>query len=1365
MALVSAAITPAYCLAAASPAPIQSRHPALPIRFESSGVSGFRSQGGRQSIALEAGAATIYGPAGSIGMTFPGARPVAPTADDPHPSIANYFFGTNPTNWRSNVPAYSRIRYRDLYPGVDLLFYGNTPRLEFDFAVRPGADPSQIRIAFQAAGRISQTQGGDLAITGAGTEIVLRKPSLYQDSKDGRHAVTGSYQVAKRSIRFQVGPYDHSLPLIIDPILTYTTFFGGSSSEVAYAVATDPSGNMYITGSTSSTDLPTTTGTPATRFGGGALDTFVAKFSASGALLYSTYLGGSGDEVAYGIAVDSLGNAYVTGNTTSADFPVSQTAYRSSLTGSSNAFVAKLNPTGTAVLYSSYLGGSGNDTGYGIAVDRSGDMFIAGSTSSLNFPVSATAYRTTYSGGSFDAFVIALTPSGSSLLYSTFLGGSNEDQAYAIALDAQGDAYVAGETLSANFPNIPGSIQAIQKGSYDGFVAALNPTGTALIYATPLGGSADDYACGIAVDSAGNAYVSGYTASTDFPHTSGVVQPGKAAGYDAFVTKVSPSGAALVYSTFLGASGDDYALPIAVDSGGNVYVTGNTTSTDFPVTADAAQSSSVGGYAAFAAVLNSDGSALWYGTYLGGSESQTGWGIALAPSREFVVVGYTASSDFPMTSGAFQAALGGSTNAFLARYSAVTLPALTISGNPSGSFTMGQVGAAYSVVVSNSAGAGSTSGMVTVTETAPAGLKLVSMSGTGWACPNGATRCTRNDPLAPGASYSTITVTVNVSQAAPSQVTNQVSVAGGGAPGANAPYVTPISPAPQTITFAALSNEALGTPPFTVNATASSGLAVSFASTTSAICTLQGATVTLLATGTCTIQATQAGNANYSAAIPVSQSFIVTAGLATPGASSLSFPNTMVGKSSAILTVTLRNSGNAALTITSIALTGSDAANYQYTADAANPCPLSPATLSAGATCTLDVAFVPLSQGGHNNAQLAITDNSGNVAGATQMIGFTAAGIVLSSIAVSANSTSLASGNSEQFTATGKYSDASAADLTSQVTWSSSALGVAAISSSGLATALAAGQASISASQNGVSSNSFQLTVPAGSPAAISVISGSGQSATVRTAFATQLQALVKNGGGDPVPGASVTFTSPSSGASATFANGLATCTTATNSAGIATSLTLTATAAVGSYTVTAAVTGVAATASFALTNLKASLLAITEVPVGAFLQGRSAAFIITIANSATAGPTSGPVTVTESLPNGLTLTGLNGGPAWNCSVLAGSCVTNTVLNPGSTYPSITATVSVPSNAPGLISIGANVSGGASATVAASYSIPILSACDLNQDGSTSVIDVQNIINEVFGLSPAVNDLNGDSAVTVLDVRIAINAALGLGCS
>jgi thermitase len=568
----------------------------------------------------------------------------------------------------------------------------------------------------------------------------------------------------------------------------------------------------------------------------------------------------------------------------------------------------------------------------------------------------------------------------------------------------------------------------------------------------------------------------------------------------------------------------------------------------------------------------------------------------------------------------------------------------------------------------------------------------------------------------------------------------------------------------QSISFGALPNVALGRAPFSVSATASSGLTVSFASLTTTVCTVSGTTVTLAAIGNCTIEATQAGNAVYTAAPSVDQSFTVTGPTATPGAGAANFANTIVGKSSAIQTFTLQNSGNAPLTIASIAVTGSDSGNYLYTADAVHPCPISPATLAAASSCTLDVAFAPVGQGSHNQAQVAIVDNSANVPGSTQTVALTGTGIVLSAIAIGANSATLAYGASEQFTAAGTYSDTSTANLTSQVTWASSAPAVASMSAGGMATALLTGQTNITASLSGVTSNIFALTVTAGTPASISGTAGSGQSTTVGTVFTSLLQALVKDGGGNLVPNASVTFTAPASGASGTFSNGLATYTTATNTSGVATALTFTANSTAGAYSVTASVAGVSPAASFSLTNTIPPALTITETAAGTFIQGQNAVYNVTVANAANAGPTSGPITMTEKVPAGLTLIGLNGGSTWNCSVANTSCTTSTVLNPGASS-SIVVTLSVPFNGPSSATNGISLSAGGSVTIAASNPTAIVSACAVTLDSQPSVADVQAIINEALGVSAPANDLNGDGTVNVVDLQIVSNAVLGQSCS
>jgi hypothetical protein len=568
----------------------------------------------------------------------------------------------------------------------------------------------------------------------------------------------------------------------------------------------------------------------------------------------------------------------------------------------------------------------------------------------------------------------------------------------------------------------------------------------------------------------------------------------------------------------------------------------------------------------------------------------------------------------------------------------------------------------------------------------------------------------------------------------------------------------------QTITFAAIANQALGTSAFALSATATSGLSVSFASQTMPVCTVANGSVTLVAIGTCTIQATQSGNTSYSAAPPVSQSFTVMGGIGTAGVNTLNFPNTLVGGSSPTQTFNFQNSGNTALTIAAIAPAGPDAADYRYSSDGAHPCPLSPLALGAGASCTLDITFAPVSQGQHNNAQIAITDNSGNISGSTQSIGVAGVGIVLLSIATSANNASLAYGESEQFTATGTYSDNSTANLTSQTTWASSVPGVATVNTSGVATAQSVGQTNITAALSGITSNALQLSVTPGAPASIAASAGSGQSVVAGSAFASTLQAVVKDGGGNPVPNAPVVFTAPAGGASGTFANGMTVYTATTNGSGAAVSTVFTANSIAGNYSVSAGVSGVSNQAGFSLTNIKVPTLTISETPAGLFIQGQPAAFVITVANAADGAPTAGTVTVAQSVPAGLTLTGLSGGATWNCSLATASCTSSTALNAGATS-NIAVAVAVALNAPAAVSNGVMVSGGGSQPSAATYSTPIVSACAVTQDTIVSVTDLQQVINEALGVAPPSNDLNSDGRIDIVDLQIVTTAALGGSCN
>ena len=446
---------------------------------------------------------------------------------------ANYFIGNDPTRWRTDVSTYGRVLYKDIYPGIDLAYYGDQGQLEYDFLVAPGTDPSVIGLRYAGVDTMEVDSHGDLILKVAGAEIRQRKPLIYQENGDIRREVAGGYSIRGRDeIKFAVGTYDLSRPLVIDPVLVYSTYLGGSVQDEGHGIAVDSAGSAYVTGFTTSPDFPAAFAFQSAYVS--ARDAFVTKLNPSGnALVYSTYLGGIGDEIGFGIAVDSAGSAYVTGYTGSMNFPTAF-AFQSTRAccGSDDAFVTKLNPSGTALLYSTYLGGTGSDEGNAIAVDSVGSAYVAGSTTSTNFPT-AFAFQNTYGGGAVDAFVTKLNATGSALLYSTYLGGNSTDDGRAIAVDSAGSAYVTGSTDSTNFPSA-----SANAGVNDAYVTKLSPGGTGLVYSIRLGGGGSDAGIGIALDSPGSAYVTGSTGSTDFP-TASAFQNAYAGGGDAFVTKLA----------------------------------------------------------------------------------------------------------------------------------------------------------------------------------------------------------------------------------------------------------------------------------------------------------------------------------------------------------------------------------------------------------------------------------------------------------------------------------------------------------------------------------------------------------------------------------------------------------------------------------------------------------------------------------------------------------------------------------------------------------------------------------------------------------------------------------------------------------
>lgn len=589
----------------------------------------------------------------------------------PQKCKVNYFIGNDPSRWHTDIPTYAGVLYEGAYQGVDLKFYGRGRELEYDVVVKPGADAGQVRFAYEGVKELRLTTEGNLALKlPDGGELLQKKPVVYQEIAGQRVAREARFAVQEGGARlmagFEVAAYDKKYPLVIDPVLIYSTYLGGNDYDEALGIAVDASGAAYVAGYTSSSNFPTSNALQGSNAGG--QDVFVAKLTPAGnGLAYATYLGGSSDDYAYGVAVDASGAAYVAGATYSSNFPTTANALqRTHGGGSYDAFVAKISPAGDSLAYATYLGGSGGDRANGIAVDVDGSAYITGGTGSPNFPTTAGALQKTF-GGAWDAFVAKLSPGGNTLVYSTYLGGSSEDCGNGITVDAAGAAYVTGQASSTNFPTTVNALQRIHGGGYsDAFVAKLTSGGDALVYATYLGGSGDELGKGIAVDAAGAAYVTGFTYSPNFPTTPNALQKTFGGGAcDAFVAKVSPVGDTLSYSTYLGGSGQDIANGIAVDSTGAAYITGYTSSSNFP-TSNAPQGAFGGARDAFVTKMSPGGDSLTYSTYLGGSTWDWANGIAVDAAGAAYVAGYT-FGNFPTANALHWNYGGGGGDAFVAK--------------------------------------------------------------------------------------------------------------------------------------------------------------------------------------------------------------------------------------------------------------------------------------------------------------------------------------------------------------------------------------------------------------------------------------------------------------------------------------------------------------------------------------------------------------------------------------------------------------------------------------------------------------------------------------------------------------------------
>jgi hypothetical protein len=965
-----------------------------------------------------------------LAMRFAGANPRSiATGVDRLPGKSNYFIGNDPTKWRTGVPNYARVKYENAYPGVDLVYYGNQGQLEYDFVIAPGIDPAviQLHVGTGAVSARERAQGarlridrdGDLIVKVENGELRLQKPQVYQPSRalsrvalersrgESRIPIEARYKLSGHNqVSFELGPFDSAKPLVIDPALIYSTYLGGSKADAAYSIAVDNAGEAYVSGDTEfSTDFPVTTGAFQTVCPAdcNATHAFVTKLDASGsALVYSTYLGGSNAEYEYlnGIAVDSSGNAYVTGTTYSSDFPTTSGAFQTALGGNgsvSNAFVTKVNATGSALVYSTYLGGSGGDQGLGMALDAADNAYVTGSTSSIDFPITPGALQTACGGGCVgggDAFVAKLNTSGSALVYSTYLGGSASEQAPGVSVDPSGNAYVTGGTYSTDFPTTAGAFQTVCGGDCtppDAFVTKLNSTGSALLYSTYLGGSGNDWAYAMAVDMSGNAYVTGHTSSIDFPITAGAFQTacgGGCVNWDAFITKLNPAGAALVYSTYLGGSNYEEGDGIAIDELGSAYVVGNTSSSDFPVTSGAFQAvcnrgTNCGSYGdGFVTNLNTSGAVLLYSTYLGGSSSDGALGVAVGASGYVYIAGSTNSLDFPTTAGAFQPVCRGdcaSGDAFITKFDfGVDLSSTALAF---GNQTLGITSPPQSVSITNNT--------VVALNTSSIGISganagdFAETNTCGASLPSGA-NCTITVTFTPSL-VGNETATLTVAGNAPSG-SQTVSLTGTGVQPVVAllptslTFPTQVVFTPSKIQTVTVRNAGTGT--LTIASIAATG---QFSQTnTCGTRVASGASCTISVTFRPKNKGPLNGAVTLTDNAPDSPQKVTLAGTGTYvqlTSTSLNFGNQPVGTKSLPKKITLSNKGSATVSISGITVTGANNHDFAQT----NTCGSS---VASGASCFITVTFTPSAKG-KRTASVSVSDNGG---GSPQTVGLAGTG-------------------------------------------------------------------------------------------------------------------------------------------------------------------------------------------------------------------------------------------------------------------------------------------------------------------------------------------------------------------------------------
>ncbi|HUA84795.1 MAG TPA: SBBP repeat-containing protein [Bryobacteraceae bacterium] len=681
-----------------------------------------------------------------IHATLEGARSgLGSSAEAPLSGRVNYLIGSDPKNWHTDIPTFARVRFPGVYPHVDVVYHGAGGELENDFVVQPGGDPESIRILFSGADGAEIGADGSLTIHADQRSLVWKKPLLYQYGAHGmRVGVEGYFKTtADGAIGFEVGVYDLKKALVIDPQLTYATYFGSPDTEAAGRVVADNSGNAYLVGGTDDQGFPSTPGTFVTAASGLQGNVLVAKLASDGkTMVYETHIGGSNGDSGYGIAIDASGDVYLAGMTASADYPVTPAANNyttKNITDPMNCFVTELNAGGNGLVYSALLGGSQADGCSSVGVDASGNTWVAGVTDSTDLKtvnaIQTSAPGALFGTASYAAFMVKLAPGGSSVLYSSYYGGPGNTAATSLALDSNGNVYLTGFTTSSLFSTTSGAFQTTFGGSGgqtnsifttgDAFVMKLNSSGQR-VYATYLGGAKDDVGVGIAVDSSGDAYVGGATLSGNFPTQNafqstnhGAGGSAYASGGDGFIAELDPTGSTLLFSSYIGGTEDDRVLGVALDSSNNIYLAGHTISQNFPTAGAQAQSGYAGDNSgvfktgdAFVAEVSGTSHTLTFSTYLGGSGGDWAGGVAIDGQGGIIIVGGTNSSNFPATQGAYQTAYAGADSymagvpagdAFIAKFGGSAAAAVSLAGiSNAASYAGGAIAPGEAVLIAGS---------------------------------------------------------------------------------------------------------------------------------------------------------------------------------------------------------------------------------------------------------------------------------------------------------------------------------------------------------------------------------------------------------------------------------------------------------------------------------------------------------------------------------------------------------------------------------------------------------------------------------------------------------------------------------------